>query len=195
MKNFFTNIEIRWIYAAAFMCVIILVWGAYNNLQYVYKDNVETKSKVEELVLFDKMILNVRWIDSGQHIYNIAADEDLLDNYYKGMAGIKRDTLKLVNIFEKNEVAPQKKLDQLIILLRKKATHAVNIIENRRIAGYDSAFVLKNNIESKLLSDSIINALRSLQNYDQQKLISTSDHRQNFSKNLSYQFYLLAFLL
>jgi len=194
MKNFFTNIEIRWIYAAAFMCVIILVWGAFNNLQYVYKDNVKTKSKVEELLLFEKMILNIRWIDSGQHIYNIAADEDQLDNYYRGMAGIKRDTLKLADIFEKNEVTPQKKLDHLIILLRKKATHAVNVIENRRIAGFDSAIVLKNNIESKLLSDSIINAIGSLQNYDQQILISTSDQRQNFSKNLSYQFYLLAFL-
>ncbi|HSN61133.1 MAG TPA: PAS domain S-box protein [Ferruginibacter sp.] len=194
MKKFFTNFEIRWIYAAAFMCVIILVWGAYKNLQYVYRDNVKTKSKVEELVLFEKMILNIRWIDSGTHIYNIAADEDVLDNYYRGMAGIKRDTLKLVNIFEKNEVEPQKKLDQLIILLRKKATHAVNAIDNRRIAGYDSAIILKNNIGSKLLSDSIINVLRSLQNYNQQKLISTSDQRQNFSENLSYQFYLLAVL-
>jgi len=135
MKNFFTNIEIRWIYAAAFMCVIILVWGAYNNLQYVYKDNVKTKSKVEELLLFEKMILNIRWIDSGQHIYNIAADEDQLDNYYRGMAGIKRDTLKLADIFEKNEVTPQKKLDHLIILLRKKATHAVNVIETVVLQG------------------------------------------------------------
>ncbi|MBC7867039.1 MAG: hypothetical protein H7X88_05845, partial [Gloeobacteraceae cyanobacterium ES-bin-316] len=66
MKNFYHNIQIRWVFAATVLCVFVLVWEANKNLRYVYKDNTKVKSQVEEIIFYERIITHVSAMDSGQ---------------------------------------------------------------------------------------------------------------------------------
>ena len=194
MKKFYTNIKITWVFAAAVMCVFVLVVEAYKNLRYVNKDNRKLQSQVEEMIFFENIYAHVQAVDSGQRTYLRTDDEDLLDRYYFGMAGLKRDTAKLRDILTHADTVQNEVIKRLQYLLSSKYSYAVTVIEERRLSSYDSLGSLKKDRENKLLSDSIQYQIARLQNYDRQKLLSASENRQNFSENLSYQFYILAFL-
>ncbi len=194
MKKYYTNIRIRWVFAAAMICVFVLVLEAYKNLQYVYKDNKMLRTQVEEMIFLERISDHVQAVDSGQHMYLRNDDEDLLDKYYVGMAGLKRDTAKLNGLFAQADSRQGEIIKRLSNLLSNKYNYAVNTIEERRLSSYDSLGALKKDKENKFLSDSIQYHVARLQDYNRQHLLNASKNRQDFSENLSYQFYILAFL-
>ncbi len=194
MKKFYTNKRIRWVFAAAVVCVFVLVLEAYKNLRYVYKDNEQLQAQVEEMIFFETISTHVQAVDSGQRIYLRNDDEDLLDRYYFGMAGIKRDTVKLKGILTNANKTQGEIISKLLTQLSNKYNYAINVIEERRLSSYDSLGSLAKDKQNKVLSDSIQYQISRLQSYDRKHLLSASKNRQNFSENLSYQFYLLAFL-
>ncbi len=194
MKKFYTSKHIRWVFAAAVMCVFVLVLEAYKNLQYVNKDNEKLQFQVEEMIFFENIFTHVQAVDSGQHKYLIKDDEDSLDRYYIGLAGLKRDTAKLKALVAQAGKRQGEILTNLTGLVTNKYDVAVNTIEERRLSNYDSLGALKKDKESKILSDSIKFQIAKLQDFDRQNLLMASENRKNFSENLSYQFYILAFL-
>ncbi len=194
MKKFYTNIRIRWIFAAAGICVFVLVLEAYKNLRYVYKDNKRLRSQVEEMITFERIYIHVQAVDSGQRTYLRNDNEDLLDRYYFGIAGLKRDSVKLKAIAINADSTQGKIINRLASLLNNKYNYAINTIEERRLSAYDSLGALEKDKQNKSVTDSIQYQIARLQHYHRQNLLKASENRQDFSENLSYQFYILAFL-
>ncbi|RYF91498.1 MAG: PAS domain S-box protein [Chitinophagaceae bacterium] len=194
MKKFYTNKHIRWVFAAAGVCVLVLVFEAYKNLRYVYKDNKNLQAQVEEMIFFENIYRHVQAVDSGQMLYLKEDNEDLLDRYYVGMAGLKRDTARLRTILAQADTTQAKILSPLLTRLSNKYGYAVQVIDDRRLNDYDSLKSLRIIQQNKLLTDSIRSQVGKLQNYDRRRLLNASENRATFSENLSYQFYLLALM-
>lgn len=194
MKKFYTNKRIRWVFAAAGVCVFVLVLEAYKNLQYVYKDNKLLRAQVEEMIFFERIYNHVQAVDSGQRIYLRSDNEDLLDRYYFGIAGLKRDSAKLKGIAVNADSTQGEIIQILAGLLRNKYNYAISTVGERRLSSYDSLGALQNDKQNKWLSDSIQYQILKLQRSHRKNLLNESENRQNFSENLSYQFYILAFL-
>lgn len=163
-------------------------------MRFVNRDNKRLRAQVEEMLFFERIYYHVQAVDSGQRIYLRNDNEDLLDRYYFGIAGLKRDTAKLKDIAANADKTQGEIIKRLAGLLDNKYNYAINTIDERRLSAYDSLGALEKDKQNKLLSDSIRYQIASLQHYHRENLLKASENRQRFSEELSYQFYILALL-
>lgn len=194
LEKIFLKNKIPWAFIAVLASVIILVFATYRNLSYVYNDNISINNKIDEQIHYENVLTSVMVLDSVQKDFNSSPSEEKLVPYYKSLSNIKRDTTQLHKVYP--EKAPSQKvlLSQLFDLVRRKTENTVDVIENRRLNAFDSATVANQEIYSGILTDSVYILVKGLQKYNRGILKQVSQRRKTFSQNISYQFFILAFL-
>ena len=194
MNKYFINKKIKWAYAAALFIVIVLVFVTYNNLNYVFTDAKKDKLMVDERSVLENTLSHVRSLDSGLNIFNIISSENLLAPYYRGVAGIKRDTARFNNIIDQKDGDQKQQWINLETILKQKRDYSIKEIEILRLKKYDT---ISNIILTKLnveLTDNLEHKVSYLINFNRGITREASEKRKNFAKNISYQFFILAFL-
>ena len=194
MNKYFINKKIKWAYAAALFIVIVLVFVTYNNLNYVFTDAKKDRLIVDERSVLENTLSHVRSLDSGLNIFNIISSENLLAPYYRGVAGIKRDISRFNNIIYQKDGDQKQQWINLETIIKQKRDYSIEEIEILRLKKYDTIsniLLTKLNIE---LTDNIENKVNYLINYNRVITREASEKRKSFAKNISYQFFILAFL-
>jgi PAS domain S-box-containing protein len=194
MKKYFINRKIKWAYAAALLIIVVLVLVTYNNLSYVFNDSRKEKGIIEERIILESVLSHVRSLDSGLRSFNLYANENLLTPYYRGLGGIKRDTVRLNNMLDTKEEPERMLWTDLINRLREKSNHTIKDVESRRLKNYDSVSVSINEQLNLQYTDTLVMRISSLLMSNRETVKQASDKRKNFTQDISYQFFILAFL-
>ena len=194
MNKYFINKKIKWTYAAALLIVIILVFVTYNHLDYVFTDSKNDKIIVEERIVLENTLSHVRSLDSGVQIFKTNSNENLLAPYYRGVAGIKRDTSRFNSIILEKETFQRQGWMNLVLALKQKTDYSIKEIETLRLLKYDTANNILPTQLNLQLTDTIERKVNDLINANRKITREASERRKAFAKNISYQFFILAFL-
>ena len=194
MKKYFIIKNIKWAYVGSLIIAIVLMLVAFRNLNYVYKDNRDSKAITDENIHLETILFHARSLDSAHHDFSLYASENLLNPYYRGLAGIKRDTQEIKNIILIKEGDQKKAAAGLLNQLREKSTYSIIEIERRRLNKYDSLNAGIQDKQQKQFTDSIASCVNILLKANQQVLKQAGLKRQNFANNIAVQFFILASL-
>ena len=178
-------------YLLAILGVGYLLFTTFINMESANRETVAVKQVLDRRLLFENLHNKIRAIETGERGYVITGDEDFLDDYYKGMTGLRKDTNSLRKL-QTIEPAIATAIDSLQLLISKKITLVTNLVDVKRRYGYDSVRAIILQKKGKLLSDKIDTSLSSLEGKDMVLLQEANEKRAAFAKAISQRIFLLA---
>lgn len=193
MKKKIINKRIQWALGAAFLCVVYLISATYSNMKSANEESAKIKTSLDRLLQLENILVHIQSVETGQRGFVISGDENFLEPYYKGLFGIKRDTV-LLNTLQMQSSEKNQLLLQLLSLVNKKVVHSNEIIRTRRDHRNDSAIAAIQTKEGQKIMDSIAFTIVALENKDRYVLQQSNINRIKFNKSTSQQLYMLAFI-
>jgi PAS domain S-box-containing protein len=193
MKKNFTTRRILWALAAAFLCVVYLIWATLTNMQRADIESSHVRASLDRLLLLENILVHIKSVETGERGFIISGNENSLAPYYQGLTEINRDTATLNSL---GLITPQKKIliEQFFGLINVKAKQTKEIIEKRRLEGYDSAKVALQHLDEQILMKEIAAIIVQLENEDRTLLRQSNINRVQFSQQTSQKLFMLAFL-
>jgi PAS domain S-box-containing protein len=193
MKKNFTNKRVQWLLVVAFTCIVYLIWATFSSMKSANRESAKIKWSLDRLLQLENCMLHIQSVETGQRGYVISGDQNFLDPYYKGLGALKRDTAELISleaVKEKNKSS----IRPLLQLVNKKLLLAAEIIEIKRMRGFDSVKATLQAKAGKQLMDSISRAIVMLENEDKTAMRQSDINRMNFAGGTSNLLFMLAFL-
>ncbi len=191
MDAHFIKKRIRWLLAAAFMCIVYLMWSTFSNMKSGNAETTTVRASLDRMLSLENILVHTHAVETGQRGFVISGDETFLEPYYKGLSGLTIDSSRLLAL-----PVPTPQYDNLTkklfnFIAEKRSTCAA-IIAIRRQSGYDSAKSLVETKSGKLLTDSITRYIGLLEEVDSSILESANAARAKIAWQSSRQLLLLA---
>lgn len=194
MKNIISLRRVKITFAAAFVCLIILVILTFANMRKAEDESKNVKSALDVLLRLENVLVDVQAIESAQRGFTISGDEKYLETFYNSLNKIRRDT----TILSQLQLSDSTNLDErtdLLTALNKKIAHTKFVVEVRRLYGYDSASALMQTNAGKVLMDEIVYNINNIQSKDRILLQESNINREKYARETTWEFASLAILI
>lgn len=180
-------------YILAIAAVGYLLYTTHANLESANQETVEVQEVLDRLLLFENLHNKIQSIETGERGFVITGDEDFLDNFYTSLIAIKKDTIALQKV-KMSEPGYAFTIDTLQRLIADKITHGSNLVDIKRLYGYDSVRVIISQKNGKILSDKIAACLLTLEKQDLDQLQISNNKRVEVAQAISRKIFLLALI-
>ena len=191
MRKSGLNYNMKIAFIAALVCVGYLIWATFHNLHETNYESNKVKTSLSRLLRLENILVNIKSIESGQRGFVLSGNESYLGSYYKGISGIRRDTLGLKE-FSPNSAAETAVQEKLLRDINAKIKHADHIIAIYRRYGIDSVQHIIDSREGIVLMDSINHFVFNLETNDRAVLHTANTSAQALAKGTTVQLSLLA---
>ena len=181
MRAFVSKHIVKIVFTAVTLFIVCLGIVSALNWSNAARESSKVQASLDVLMKLDDVSNSIQTIESSQRGYTITGDPRYLDNYFRKLTQLRKDTTALTAIKLDNKQDLQQR-ETLLMHINQKVAFSKRVVEVRRLYGYDSANSQMQTRNGKVFMDSIIHGIDEIKAHNKQILQTSNIYRQKYAR-------------